>query len=962
MSEAEKRRRQNYKRNRQKWIIAQAVVLVIVAIAIAVSAFAYVDLSRTYYIDYTESSDIDYKVWLKPNNHYDSDWLGEGQAYVASLIDNVKADFKYRLSMDAANVAFDSVYNVTAQLIIVDNTTKVNIFDPTYTLVTDTPVTQNSSSSLVINQAVEINYDTYNNLANDFIETYKLNDTTCTLVVTMNVGVNGSSDAFVGSADNQHKLSLNIPLARTTLDIEMTSSVSSGENKVLALKGGTNPDLFKNIAIYSSVLEGLLILIFIGFIFLSRNDDINYTNKVKSIVSAYRSFIQQVTNGFDTEGYQVLTIATFDEMLGIRDTIQSPILMCENEDQTCTKFFIPTNTKLLYLFEIKVDNYDEIYASVDEDAAECDFPVDIPDEPVPDPVSENAHTADESCLDEPCEEPEVIVAAAPVTVIVDVQGDADEDVDDDDEEAFTVEDEDDAFAFGARYDYSFEAKLALSSEETKGFYRELAEFALSYGIKLSRSWKKERVHKGRRLFGLLVFRGTKLAIALAMDPTAAEAKYHAQDVSMYKKYERTPMMMRITSPRKVKQAIELLTKLFEDAGLKNKNLGISINPIQYKSRKQLIIEKLIRTEVDPHTLSDTAAPIYTVPEHELENVGEDARAPEPEINNEPDTDNDIDSNIEDGGEDEDIFVIEEDVDGGFSFGARYDYSFEAKLALSSEETKGFYRELSEFALGYGVKVSRSWKKERVHKGRRLFGLLVFRGTKLAIALAMDPASAEAKYHAQDVSMYKKYERTPMMMRITSPRKVKQAIELLTKLFEDAGLKNKNLGISIEPIQYKSRKQLIIEKLIRTEVDPHTLPDTLAPIVMVSEPEPNITPELIEEALAEPTTELSEIDFVDEVDEVYKETVEHPGVEVIGVVWPERAHKNKIYRYDPNGEVLEDGDIVLVPTKDHHRGREVVRKAAVAHGNHKVDPDTLKHPLKKVIAVVKRKLEEILSGD
>ena len=374
MSEAEKRKRQNYKRNRQRWIIAQAVVLVIVAIAIAVSAFAYVDLSKTYYIDYTENSDIDYKVWLKPNNHYDSEWLDEGQAYVASLIDSVKADFKYKLTMDTTDVAFDSVYNVTAQLIIVDNTTKVNIFDPTYTLVADTPVTQDSSSSLVISQPVEINYDTYNNLANDFIETYKLTDTTCTLVVTMNVGVNGSSDAFVGSADNQHKVSLNIPLARTTLDIEMTSSVSSGENKVLALKGGANPDIFKNIAIYSSAFEVLLFLVLIGFIFISRNDDINYINKVKSIVSSYRSFIQQVTNGFDTTGYQVLNIATFDEMLGIRDTIQSPVLMCENEDQTCTQFFIPTNTKLLYLFEIKVDNYDEIYAKVDEDTSRDDDP------------------------------------------------------------------------------------------------------------------------------------------------------------------------------------------------------------------------------------------------------------------------------------------------------------------------------------------------------------------------------------------------------------------------------------------------------------------------------------------------------------------------------------------------------------------------------------------------------------
>ena len=50
-------------------------------------------------------------------------------------------------------------------------------------------------------------------------------------------------------------------------------------------------------------------------------------------------------------------------MLYIRDTIQSPILMFENLDQTVTEFVIPTNTKILYTFEIKVDNYDDIYGT-----------------------------------------------------------------------------------------------------------------------------------------------------------------------------------------------------------------------------------------------------------------------------------------------------------------------------------------------------------------------------------------------------------------------------------------------------------------------------------------------------------------------------------------------------------------------------------------------------------------------
>ena len=35
--------------------------------------------------------------------------------------------------------------------------------------------------------------------------------------------------------------------------------------------------------------------------------------------------------------------------------------MSENTDKTRAQFFIPTNTRILYLYEVKVDNYDKLY-------------------------------------------------------------------------------------------------------------------------------------------------------------------------------------------------------------------------------------------------------------------------------------------------------------------------------------------------------------------------------------------------------------------------------------------------------------------------------------------------------------------------------------------------------------------------------------------------------------------------
>jgi hypothetical protein len=119
-------------------------------------------------------------------------------------------------------------------------------------------------------------------------------------------------------------------------------------------------------------------------------------------------------------------------------------------------------------------------------------------------------------------------------------------------------------------------------------------------------------------------------------------------------------------------------------------------------------------------------------------------------------------------------------------------------------------------------------------------------------------------------------------------------------------------------------------------------------------------ELLEEALAQPDIELEDIEFVPDDDDQFEAAPEEPGVEVIGIVWPERKHRNKVYRYDPNGEQLSEGDIVLVPTHDYHKNKEVVRKAAVAHANHRVDPEHIKHPLKKIIGILKRRVSDSLT--
>ena len=370
MSESEKKKRGLYRKNREKWIFAQAVIIGVVTIAIIISALVSNRLNKQYYIEYTESGNIDYDVYLKDNEFYDTDYLEKNQSYVASLIDKIIADFNYEIEMQAEDVNYRYSYTIKSRLEIVDDTSGNKIYNSQKELVSVQNQSHNSSNRLTINEIVVLNYDEYNDLASRFLATYDLaSETTNHIVVTLTVDVLSDCNAFSGSSVDTYSSELRIPLTTKTVNIKMTSSVPDADSKMLACARGAGSEVFKTTAVVLAVVDALLVLLLIAFICLTRTADITYTARIKKIVSQYKSYIQKIKNLFETHGYQVIMVESFDEMLEIRDTIQAPILMYENEDQTCTKFLIPTDSKLLYLYEIAVEGYVEPETEPKQDPA-----------------------------------------------------------------------------------------------------------------------------------------------------------------------------------------------------------------------------------------------------------------------------------------------------------------------------------------------------------------------------------------------------------------------------------------------------------------------------------------------------------------------------------------------------------------------------------------------------------------
>lgn len=349
------------------------IVAISLLVAIALLSFLIFNrMNRTYYIEYTESGNIDYKVQYESNDFFEDEWIEMNKEYISSLVKGIAADFKYKLNMDATGVGFEYNYSIDASILISNTDSGKLYFSQTEELLPPTNASTKRSIGVEINESVFVDYNKYNEIASEFIRLYALKHSSSILVVTLNVEVLSSSNKFEQSNENKYSTSLRIPLATDTFSIEQTSSAPQSESKVIAYSGAKNQQIFFITGIVSSSLAVLLSAFLIAFLHITRNEDITYAAKIKKLLRSYGSYIQRIEGDFDGEGYQLVTLKTFTEMLYIRDTIQSPILMSENKDETATRFLIPTNTKLLYAFEIKVDNYDEIYskAKAESDDAE----------------------------------------------------------------------------------------------------------------------------------------------------------------------------------------------------------------------------------------------------------------------------------------------------------------------------------------------------------------------------------------------------------------------------------------------------------------------------------------------------------------------------------------------------------------------------------------------------------------
>lgn len=317
--------------------------------------FSSLNTNNASYLTYSENSNVDYKVYLKANNFYEEEYLNKDKVYVASLIDKINVNFNYNFASEKAlNALFK--YNIMAKILITDANEQNTYYEKEYILLEEKTSPINSQNSNTINETINIDYNNYNKIANNFKNSYSLNAKS-KLIIYFNINTELFDKNDQTISNKPGNMYLEIPLSEKSVEIKLNSNNINTENKITLRKNNKKliNFIFILMSIATLILLGIALLKLIKLtkhLFISDNVYDNYINKLLNEYDrlVIKTNTPPVKNNKDKEN--IIIVESFEELLDVRDSLKQPIMYYIITKHIKCQFYIKHEGKI-YLTTIK---------------------------------------------------------------------------------------------------------------------------------------------------------------------------------------------------------------------------------------------------------------------------------------------------------------------------------------------------------------------------------------------------------------------------------------------------------------------------------------------------------------------------------------------------------------------------------------------------------------------------------
>ena len=330
------------------------ILIILMIVALGIGAYYFINESfavkQFSVLDYNQNGDIDYDVYLQENNFYSESHLESGKNYVSSLIDKVHVDFKYNYYLsEVVNLNYN--YNIVASLFIYGKDNAL-LYSNDFNLETHSTKRSEGVKKLNIDEAVEVDYQYFNNLAKEYADKYGV-DVTAVLKVNMNVSADTIWKEFFSTKNNKVSLGLEIRLLQPEISIKINDFGHNSDGSYQELESEipvNEASLYLGLTFL--IMDVLLIIYLVSFILVVSPKKTKYCHLRDGILKEYDKKIVNSRKMPVITDQNVIDCYSFNELLDAHNTLKKPIIYYELiRNQKCIFIFIDND--MVYRYVLK---------------------------------------------------------------------------------------------------------------------------------------------------------------------------------------------------------------------------------------------------------------------------------------------------------------------------------------------------------------------------------------------------------------------------------------------------------------------------------------------------------------------------------------------------------------------------------------------------------------------------------
>ena len=306
-------------------------------------------IQREQNVFYEEIGSPNYKIYLKDNNYYKQDYLDKDMSYIANLIDNISINYNYKFISDT-ELNGEYYYKIVANLEIRNPKNNSLFYQEKYELSEEKKFPIKNEKEYVINETIDIKYDNYNAIANNFEASYGV-DTESNLTVSLELHrkVDGTL-ANNSDINSDNKINLIIPLSEKTINLKTEPLSMKNKNVVISLNHYKIDDIKYLIGALLFLGFALTIFIYITKKAISLKPKVNsYDKLLRKILRQYDRLIVNVNTMPNFKKGNTIEVDSFYELLDAKDSIHNAIFYYEvTPHQKCYFYINNDNNFIVY--------------------------------------------------------------------------------------------------------------------------------------------------------------------------------------------------------------------------------------------------------------------------------------------------------------------------------------------------------------------------------------------------------------------------------------------------------------------------------------------------------------------------------------------------------------------------------------------------------------------------------------